>query len=197
MLSVPYADTNRNSGWPSSGHPLPPLSTLAGMDSFSDRLLKAMAEARPPVSQNELARHLKTSQGTVSGWVRGLSKGMEMRFLYPAARKLQVRPEWLAMGEGEMRAMNAQVHQGKLELSALSEALRWCDYFEAVAGEMGYKLKAETLSDIYFRLVADGGSASPQTADSLIQQAKDRAPAEKTDDRTEPAAPARSRGRRA
>lgn len=74
-------------------------------NTLPNRLKKAMA-GPPKVTGAELARACGISRPSVSGWLTGESKGMSGENLLATARRLGVRPEWLANGVGPMRDEN-------------------------------------------------------------------------------------------
>ena len=69
--------------------------------SFSDRLLVAMDAEK--LSQADLARRVGVSRAAINQVVSGATKGMKPDNLVAVARALNVRVEWLAMGEEPMR----------------------------------------------------------------------------------------------
>lgn len=73
------------------------------MTSLAERLTLAMA-GPPKVSQAELARACGISPPSVSDWLSGKTKSMDGANLLKAAKRLQVRPEWLADGSLPMQA---------------------------------------------------------------------------------------------
>jgi len=68
------------------------------MDTFGERL-KAALEARD-MSHSALALAAGISQGSVSSMVQ---RAGPSKHVFALARALQVRPEWLALGEGPMQ----------------------------------------------------------------------------------------------
>ncbi len=69
--------------------------------NLADRLQRALAE-RPDVSKADLARACGIKQPSVSDWFNGKTKRLSGSNLLEAARRLRVRPEWLATGMGPM-----------------------------------------------------------------------------------------------
>lgn len=69
--------------------------------SFADRLQAAMdAET---LNQSELAKKVGLSRSAINQLIQGTSKGMKPENLVAVARALNVRVEWLAIGELPMR----------------------------------------------------------------------------------------------
>ena len=69
--------------------------------SFSGRLQAAMDAAN--LNQTELAKKVGLSRSAINQLIQGTSKGMKPENLVAVARALNVRVEWLAIGELPMR----------------------------------------------------------------------------------------------
>ena len=67
--------------------------------TLGERLIDAM-NGPPKVSGRELAKACGVAAPSVSGWRTGSSKSLEGSNLLAAAKRLGVRPEWLADGVG-------------------------------------------------------------------------------------------------
>lgn len=163
-----------------SGQPIEPLGNLVTMKTLGERLSWAMAggDGFPRVTQVELAKACSVSQSVISDWKTGDSQSMRASYLYPAAKRLQVDPEWLATGKGEPRPASLPSHAAGLSPAILSESLKWLDFLEESTGKLGFSHRGQRLSMIYARLVADGGQASPHTAAEFIDGARERPPTE-------------------
>lgn len=74
--------------------------------TLAERLIEAM-KGPPKVSGVDLARACGVKPPSVSGWRTGDSKTLEGSNLLAAAKRLGVRPEWLADGVGPKRAHDA------------------------------------------------------------------------------------------
>jgi transcriptional regulator with XRE-family HTH domain len=71
------------------------------MSTFTERINQALAESGQ--SQTSLARAARVKTPSVSDWISGKTKALKAETLVLAAEFLQVRPRWLALGEGPMR----------------------------------------------------------------------------------------------
>jgi transcriptional regulator with XRE-family HTH domain len=168
-------------------------------NTFSERLELAMkgGDGYPKVSQTALAKGLELTQQAVSLWLKGDTKGMHMAYLYPVAGRLGVRAEWLATGTGPMREVKPDLQLSKLSPVAVAETLSWCTYLQDVAGELPYSELSRFFIATHEKLVADGGTASPQTASSLVNQATELAALRGDNNgRSDSTAPSRGRARR-
>ena len=76
---------------------------LANMNAqtFGERLAQAMQDEG--LSQADLARAIGVSRSAIHQIINGASKGLRPEHLILACRRLRVRPEWLALGEGPVR----------------------------------------------------------------------------------------------
>lgn len=70
--------------------------------NLATRLRKALDE-RPELSQADLARACGIKPPSVSDWFNGKTKELSGPNLLEVARRLGVRPDWLATGRGSMR----------------------------------------------------------------------------------------------
>lgn len=68
---------------------------------LKDRLKLAMSS--PKVTNTALAAACKIAAPSVSDWLSGKTKSIEASNLLAAAKFLNVSPDWLAMGTGQMR----------------------------------------------------------------------------------------------
>jgi transcriptional regulator with XRE-family HTH domain len=69
--------------------------------TFAERLAAALDAAN--MTQADLARSVKITRSAVNQAMSGTSKGMRPGHLILTCRALNVRPEWLALGEEPMR----------------------------------------------------------------------------------------------
>lgn len=81
------------------------------MQLLQDRLALALSAMEPPGSQAALAKACGLSGPSVSNWFSGKTKSLKHSSLMKAAAYLQVSPEWLSSGAGEMRP-NGATHGG-------------------------------------------------------------------------------------
>lgn len=72
------------------------------MEDLSSRLRSALDHHGK--SQAWLARQVGVERASVNAWVKGDTKNLKMAYLFAAARALEVRAEWLALGEGPREA---------------------------------------------------------------------------------------------
>ena len=75
---------------------MPPLSA-----PFAERLQRALSDAN--ITQSNLANALTVTQPAVSGWLSG-DRMPTADKLEALARTLRVNHDWLASGQGRMRA---------------------------------------------------------------------------------------------
>ena len=73
------------------------------MSTLAERLVLLFKE-NPELSQAGLARACEIAQPSVNDWFSGRTKRMTGKNLLRAAVYLNVNPEWLATGKGEMRS---------------------------------------------------------------------------------------------
>jgi transcriptional regulator with XRE-family HTH domain len=71
------------------------------MNTFAARLEKAMQDAG--YTQASLARAVKISRAAINQVVTGQTKGLKPHHLIVVCRVLNIRPEWLALGEEPQR----------------------------------------------------------------------------------------------
>ncbi len=83
--------------------------------NLAERLQKALEE-RPDVSKADLARACGIKQPSVSDWFNGKTKRLTGSNLLEAARKLGVRPEWLATGLGPMHESDTNLPASSLQV---------------------------------------------------------------------------------
>jgi transcriptional regulator with XRE-family HTH domain len=67
------------------------------MTTFAARLEKAMNDAG--YTQASLARAVKISRAAINQVILGQTKGLKPHHLIAVCRVLNIRPEWLALGE--------------------------------------------------------------------------------------------------
>lgn len=79
------------------------------MSTLKDRLAIAMA-GPPKVSKAALARACGVTPPSVNDWCSGKTKSLEGVNLIKAATRLQISPQWLATGKGEMRSNVTAIH---------------------------------------------------------------------------------------
>lgn len=78
---------------------------LAYMSTLSERVHAALEAA--DMDQSDLARRIGVSSVAVNNWCTGATKSIKGENLLKAASALKVRPDWLAYGNGPMRATQA------------------------------------------------------------------------------------------
>ncbi len=69
--------------------------------SLQNRMRLALKQSG--LSQAELARAVKTSRTTVNDWLSGKTQDISGERLFLVAQKLDLNPEWLATGKGNIR----------------------------------------------------------------------------------------------
>jgi transcriptional regulator with XRE-family HTH domain len=100
----------------------------------------------PKVTQAALAKACKVRQPSVSDWLSGRTRSMDSENLIAAARFLNVRPEWLATGKGEMRLSEEAVKNScsemgfpsqttRLDANTLGRAMKFTKLYLQVRGE--------------------------------------------------------------
>lgn len=90
------------------------------MTTISERIRSALS-SDPSLSQAGLARACSVKQPSVSDWLSGRTKQLGGSNLLKAAKYLNVRPEWLADGVGDMRQDNSIYRSGDKERDTLIE----------------------------------------------------------------------------
>lgn len=104
------------------------------MDTFAERLRLAMA-GPPKIKQVELAAACGIKPPSVSDWLNGRSINIEGKNLLAASKLLNVRPEWLSKGTGQMRPSKKELSnvgaapalRGKVPLISWVAAGDWCE----------------------------------------------------------------------
>lgn len=71
------------------------------MNTLGTRLRRARKDAR--MSQVTLAKYVGVTQPTISDLEKGVSKDMDASTLIGVTRALNIRPDWLMLGEEPMR----------------------------------------------------------------------------------------------
>jgi transcriptional regulator with XRE-family HTH domain len=71
------------------------------MSTFTERINLALEASGQ--TQATLARASRVSKPSVNDWLSGKTKALKAETLVLAAEFLNVRPRWLALGEGPMR----------------------------------------------------------------------------------------------
>lgn len=111
-------------------------------NTFSERLLLA-AQGQPYGYQTALARACGIRPSSVNDWMSGKTKMVTADLLFPAARFLNVNPEWLATGRGAMhdgcdgsvKPPPAPSQPVGLDASKLSQAMLFARTFLQESGE--------------------------------------------------------------
>lgn len=135
------ADYSQSSGRVKSQSSLTPYSrgsNFAAME-FGERL-KAAREAAG-LTQEELAKKSGVKQGTISKIERGDSDSST--FTVQLAIACGVRPEWLAMSEGEMRTEFSYAALDEKERAVLAAMERMPDYKKDVIVTTSQALAAD------------------------------------------------------
>jgi transcriptional regulator with XRE-family HTH domain len=78
------------------------MLVFPNMMTLAERLHLALKD-NPKKTQAGLARACKIKPPSVNEWFSGRTKNIESTHLFDAARYLNVSPEWLGSGKGEMR----------------------------------------------------------------------------------------------
>jgi transcriptional regulator with XRE-family HTH domain len=109
-----------------NSHPEPPTGYAERM-TMRERLAAAM-DGPPPTSQAALARAVGISQPTVNNWLSGQTKTIRGDLLVRVAAQLDVRPEWLANGDGPMRPTDARESQpARTDPERMRDAMRFLE----------------------------------------------------------------------
>lgn len=129
---------NQSVAAPAIGHP-----KLCGMKTttFTDRIVLA-TEGLPRGFQTALAKACGMRPSSVNDWLSGKSKTASADLVFPAARFLNVNPEWLATGKGPMRPSVGDVKaddgtsQGaRLDAQTLGKAMRFARLWLTITGD--------------------------------------------------------------
>lgn len=136
-----------------------------------------IAMDRIGINQSELGRRAKVSRGTVSLWLNGTTKELHGKNLLNAANALQVNPEWLSTGRGQMienSELNPNTSPADLKkgvpLISWVQAGDWqeaIDNFHTGDGE-GMIPTTKNVGDSAYALRVDGDSMEPEFMDGSI-----------------------------
>lgn len=165
----------------SIGNPVAGLISLAPMNALKDRLALAM-EGPPKVTQSGLARAVKVAQSSVNGWLSGDSKSIRGGTLMMVARYLNVSPDWLANGKGQMR--NTSLVESAIPVSVstrrdayapevIAEAEYWVRFEEGTGVQFQPVRRAERLMEFCQLVAESGGRLPPELAGQFIQLRQD------------------------
>ncbi|MCX2780903.1 LexA family protein [Microbulbifer thermotolerans] len=78
------------------------------MKTIGERLRLARKEAK--LTQQQLAQHMGVTKSAISQVELGISKGLSHASLVRACRALDLNPEWLSLGKGNMRPFKPSAH---------------------------------------------------------------------------------------
>lgn len=127
----------------SSPAPIVGTPKLARMDktTFTERIALA-TEGQPYGFQTHLAKACGIRPSSVNDWLSGQTLTLSTKVLFPAARFLNVNPEWLATGTGVMRPSVGDVksavtgsHPVGLEAPTLGKAMRFARLWLTITGD--------------------------------------------------------------
>ena len=79
------------------------------MNTFAARLEQAMKESGH--TQASLARAVQISRAAINQVISGQTKGLKPQHLIAVCRALNIRPEWLALGEEPQRPELPHYHR--------------------------------------------------------------------------------------
>lgn len=160
--------------------------TLLGrMNTLQDRFQHAM-KGPPKVSQAALARACKVSPPTVHAWVKGDAETLKGENLMNAAKRLGVRPEWLASGKGPMRSQSGSgtgleretstlwhSYAVRLDPGILSDTLYWVEYEEAGGPSYGAGELLGRIAELYALHEAEPGGRLSIAQHTRLKEAAD------------------------